>query len=309
MYLSAISGEEREQAGYSAKRVMGVRMPCSQYLLALKPTPRVIAGFTVHDGQMPTLYEGFVSEITEYLYSYDGRIYVTEREGVLWGIVPATFFAASLALVLKFEMTAGAVLRLLDDSEYRDLFTLAPTIRARKAKMSRSVSESAEDFEDFFGRLKRCLFDVAPSESLCDTDSVIRALEDVCVNASLLVGCPVKFFEGETRCEKISGAGELDLVTFGAFLITVMMLAREYSADRGIRISFEALSQNMAAVVELDVGDSDCAEVISFWENISAERLMPFGFVACGQTLRIGFQPYRRELSYLGLKQKTDWNF
>ena len=104
MYLSAISGEEREQAGYSVERVMRARMSCSQYLLALKPTPRVIAEFTVHDGQMPTLDEGFVSEITEYLYSYDGRIYVTEREGTLLGIVPATFFAASLALVLKFEM-------------------------------------------------------------------------------------------------------------------------------------------------------------------------------------------------------------
>lgn len=307
--LSAVVADKREQAEYSAESAMIARAPCSQFLLALKPTPCIIAKIMEHSGAVPEFDEDFVAQISDYLYSYDDRIYIVEKGGALFGVVPKPFFVSSLALVLKFEMEAGAVLRLLDDSRYKDLFVLSPSITARKARKTKAISDKAEDLDDFFGRLKRCFFDIVQADTLTDTDLVVGALKEACANASLLTGCPATFLKSKTVCEKTFDAGDIDMIMLATFVINVMMLARTAAEDRGIRISFEALSQNMAIIVELDLADGDCSEIISFWTNLAAEHMMPFGAFEHEQMFKIGFQPYRRELSYLGLKQEIDWDF
>ena len=298
-----------ERVGYSAERAMAARMICSVYAFTIKPIPRILARCDELETAMPSFDENVLSEISEYLYSYGDRIYTFESGGYLWGVVPTTFASSSLAIVLKFNLSVGAALRLIEASRYKKYFTLSPFIRTRKSRMSRAISEMAEQFEDFFDRVIQAFWceQMHEEKDFCE---VVDLLRERCMAMSLLVGCPVTFFERRTYTETPSiNTNGIDLNIFNAFLITMMMLARQNSTDRSIRISFEALSQSVAVVMELGVGEEDLSQAISFWESASAERLMPFGFSMSDDTLKVGLQPYRREFSYLGLKQKIEWDF
>ena len=57
---------------------------------------------------------------------------------------------------------------------------------------------------------------------------------------------------------------------------------------------------------ELDAHNFLKSDVLTEWENIVAEKQMPFGVFEVDGGIEIGFQPHRVELSYMDMKAVWD---
>lgn len=279
------------------------RMICSQYLIRLKPTFLCVARAAEHQEPLPCFEQPFTDELFEWLYSYSNKVYIMEREGEIWGFVPSCFSSSTMVLALKFNVEASIALRCLERNRYLDMFEYSPNIKAKKTR-STKISEEQARFDRFFEKINECFFESYTRED--DSRTIIRDFEARCLCFSRLVGTPVTV-EKDDLTESVKMKGEIDFPLFSAFLLTMFLLAREFAIDRSVRISFRMLSQSVAIVAEISADESDCASALSLWDSMCADMLMPFGSFLSDGGLRIGFQPCRRDLSYLGLKQHTDW--
>ena len=272
----------------------------SEYILALRPSPRLIARRAPRGEALPEFDGDLIRSLTGYLYSYADKIYIAEHDGQIWGFVPNAFPSSSLVFAFKFNIESGVALRLLEQSRYGESFEISESVVTPKARMSKRIRERAGGFDAFIEQIKKCFG---------ETESTIDTLAQECEEMSRLVGCPITVSTSAEEAEDVQGAGGFDFLTFRMFVLTMMMLARENGESRSLKISFEPLSQGISVAAELEATEEDCADAIAFWDNACAERLMPFGAFFDNGALKFVLQPYRRELSYLGLKQKTKWDF
>ena len=285
--------------------VSAERMICSQYLIRLRPEFLCIARAAEY-GEPPLAFEGpFIRELTEWLYSYKNKLYIMEREGEIWGFVPTFFASSAMALALKFNVEAGVALRCLEKSGYRELLEYSPDITSKKTR-STKISDIQLQFDGFLEKINECFFEPCFVED--NSESIIRGLEERIRRFSKLTGTPV-IIEAQELQEPIKTQGELDLPLHDAFLLTMLLFAREFALDRSVRISFRMLLQSVMSVAKINAEQEDFSRSAAIWEVMCAERLMPFGDFIHDGALTVCLQPCRRELSYLGLKQQTDWTY
>ena len=279
------------------------RMICSQYLLRLKPTFLCVARGAAYQEQDPEFEQSFVDELFEQLYTYSEKMYVMEREGEIWGFVPTMFFSSATVLAIKFNVAAGVALRCFEKSRYRDMFAYSPNITAKKSR-STKINDALEQIDAFLSKMSNFFFE--PSPAVDNSKDAIDALRELCVRCSYLTGTPASI-DMENSEESKAISGEVDFSLFCAFLLNLFLLAREKATDRSVRVSFGMLYQSVVVVVEFQTEDDDVLRTVSLWDGICADMLMPFGSSYSDGVLKVGIQPCRRELSYLGLKQITDW--
>lgn len=279
------------------------RMICSQYLLRLKPTFLCMARGAAYQEQYPEFEQPFVDELFEQLYTYSKKMYVMERDGEIWFFVSAMFFSSATVLAIKFNVSAGVALRCLEKSRYRDMFAYSPNITAKKSR-STKINDTLEQTDAFLNKINDFFFE--PNPFVDNSKDAICALRELCVRCSYLTGTPASIDIGNTE-ESQAISGEMDFSLFCAFLLNLFLLAREKATDRSVRVSFGMLSQSVVAIVEFKTDEDDVLKTVSLWDGICADMLMPFGSSYSDGVLKVGIQPCRRELSYLGLKQITDW--
>ena len=279
------------------------RMICSQYLFRLKPTFLCVARGAAYQEQDPEFEQPFIDELFEQLYTYSDKIYVMERDGAIWGFVPTMFFSSATVLAVRFNVAAGVALRCLEKSAYRDMFEYSPKITAKKSR-STKINDTVAQFDAFLKKLNGFLHET--SDSADNSKDAICAFRELCVRCSHLTGTPAAVELGEVEDPQLL-SGEIDFSLFRAFLITWFLIAREKATDRSVRVSFDMLSQSVVAIVEFRTEEDDVLRTVSLWDGICADMLMPFGTSYSNGVLKVGIQPCRRELSYLGLKQITDW--
>lgn len=289
--------------GYSPEKAMASKMICSQYLLRVKPEVRVVARNECYQNDTSFAFDdALMSELFEHLYSYDDRIYVAENNGEILAFVPSLFCCSSLVIALKFNFDDAVTLCLINQSEHREMFVLSPNIKVKKANMSARVSEQISCFEGFCKRLKAYFLEFGNLNLEYNVDELADEIVEHCFNLSLFAGCPISVSRDGIEGE-ISTLRNLDFPLLTAFVFNMLLLAKREASDRSARIFFKNLSQTVAIVFEMDAPQDNCLDVLCTWENISSEKLMPFGSYVEDGLLKICFQPYMREISYLGLKQ------
>ena len=279
------------------------RMICSQYLVRLKPTFSCLARAAEYQESPIVFEQSFMDELLNWLYCYKNTVYITEREGAIWGFVPTLFPSSAMVLAFKFNVDAGVALRCLSRNEYHDRFEYSLNIKSKKTR-STKIDEAQRHIDCFFEKLNECFFE--PYISSDDPEITIRDFEARINCFSKLFGVPVTV-EKRTVEKSLKMQGEIDFPLLSAFFITLLLLSREFAINRSVRISFRMLSQSVAAVAEIVADEADFARAVALWEGMCADLFMPFGMFFSSGVLTVGLQPCRRELSYLGLKQQTDW--
>lgn len=296
-----------DKAEYSAEDTMTAERLC--YLLMISPPGQIIA--RVAPAAAELFFESFseaqLREIKEHLYSYTEKILLTEADGRIWGIIPTLYPSSSLyvALVSDESLMSGTdLLRLATDDEFKDAFVLSESISTCPSRITERFPKQKARFKVFFDDIISALLKLSSLECAdvgFARDELYRRIYAV----SRLTVCSVDVVE-ENGSE--GDYRKTDLPLLSAFLFNFLAFAKERAPLRQASVRLASLALAATVTVCFDTQSPIAfSEALVEWEGLAADRNMMFGYASRNDHAEITFQPLRRDWSYLGLKQRTDF--
>lgn len=244
-----------------------------------------------------------IDEINSHLRSYTEKILLIEESGRLWGIIPSLYPSSTICIALLFDdllISGEDTLALAGKEAYKELFVISPSVIMRQSRMSNRLALLETRFARFCGQISACFLDM---DALKDAD--IEGARDEIFSRiaaiSELVGCQIDCAEESTGDYR-----RTDLPLLVAFLFSILSAAKDNAPLRRASLLLTSSSSSLRITVRFETQSSiTLSPVLMEWESIGAEKNMPFEYSSDGQTVSVGFQPIRRDWSYLGLKQNT----
>ena len=282
------------------------KLPTSQYLLALSPRLRVVSANSPSEyaTDFEGLDDGILSSLSEHLYSYSAKIYIAENKDKIWAFVPNLFYSSSFVLAVRFDIDSDIVLKLIKNCD-EDIFVFSNDIMSRCANMSPRVRIYSDVFGVWIDQIKSIFLSLDRLGFCANFDEAKEELFAQCRRLANFSGCQIEIEDFEVA--DFSAITDMDFPLFTAFVLTMLFWARCAGAQRRAEISFKELSKVVCTVVKFDfIGALRYGAEMIEWEHVSSEKLMPFGMHEKDGAITVGFQPYRREFSYLGIKQIID---
>ena len=284
---------------------MAKRMMCEQYVFCLYPEPRILAvnAPAALNGAYNPLDESLMGEIAEFLSSYSSKALVAETEGRAVVVLPTLYPASSLGIALCFDMSGGELIRLAEACDCLALFETSKNSKISPARLSRKIRGEIDGFSAFCKELRQCFFDLDRLSLCLDAEERLELIVRQCEALALFVGCPITL---EVKGDKmLPDSLELtDLPLLSAFLLTVLIMARQKSEQRSASLTLEPTASSVIASVKIESGREIGVEYgLMKWKNIAYDKNMLYDIFADGEQVRIRLDPCRAEWSLLGIKQ------
>ena len=296
--ISSLSSSLRGEA-------MSKRMICEQCVFCLYPEMRFLAVNTPATAESldRVIGESMRAEFAEYLSSYSSKALVTEIGGRALVVLPTLYPASSLGVALRFDMSGGELIRLAEACGFSELFEASKKTKISPVRLSNKIRGEIEDLERFCKELKQCFFDFDRFPLCLDAEERLELIVRQCEALALFVGCPITLEVKED--EMLPDSLELtDLPLMSAFLLTVLIMARQKSEQRSASLTLEPTASSVIASVKIESGREIGAEYgLMKWKNIAYDKNMLYDIFADGEQVRIRFDPCRAEWSLLGIKQ------
>lgn len=245
------------------------------------------------------------NEILAHLNSFSNKILLCEIGGKLCAFLPTLYPSSTLCFALVFDgkqLSTAQLLRLIETDECPDIFVISPSLKSRAARMSDGLLARGESFFELCGRLSAVLLDTG--EPFNSGGQTCTSLLKLLLALSELVGCYVDSFEVDEDA-KISSLVDIPLLL--SFVITFMLTALKRTPLRSVGISLSELSGELLVKLSLECENEALGLPFVEWETIAADKNMFFEVYEENGSTYVSLQPIRRDWSYLGLKQKTEF--
>lgn len=243
-------------------------------------------------------------EISEHLCSYTDEVLICEYEGNALAIIPSLYPSSSLCPVLLFDQNAlslSELLRLVESEDCPHIFRVSRSVSALPARMTSALQKKSKEVLELFDEIERVFTKINRISALSDENEIKKELCRYACELSYFVGCPIERIDELWEDEACSLT---DAALYAAFVLCFLMVAREHSPSRSVRLELRAMSRAAeVSVVFESLADIDLSLAVLEWERLAFDRNMLFSCQRDGEEYRISFHPLRRDWSYLGLKQ------
>ena len=277
----------------------------NKIITARAPMEELFAGEDI----ISWLDEGDREETINYLLGYSEIPFLVRSKKGPMIFLANTVPSSSLGVAILSVLSVEDIVRVA--KEIGDNITLASSISNEDVavcRISKRIRELAEDRKKDKLAIDEGLGGInakkkIPKEVKSSIFERINAL-------SYLVGCPACI---ETRGREIMDYGDFEEGMFASFILTALMMARRWSATRGIDILvFEEKSMGIIVDLEMpiDEGEREIVPEIELFSNIAKRKNMYFDYALGKGYVYARFILATKDWAYLEVKHKDvfDWN-
>ena len=296
---------ERLEIGYSQSAVMEKRFIAAHAILSLAPRVSLISTGAEAGEKMnvDVLSDEQRRELREFAMSYTERLFVTGNERELWIVSPSLFPSATLCVAIRPYIPPREMLRFIKDEP--ELFEISRYIDFGCARMSSRLNEKREAFWGLVAEIRKCFCDIYRLEACGNERDRVKLLAEQCGALSLFAGCPIEF---DASVPENDGYAKTDFSLFTAFVLNMLMVARECSPTRSAAVSIRA--KRSAALVEVrfssDASRSLSAEQLT-WTRAGNDKGLFCYFDEEGDNIVATLHPLRDDRLYVEIKQRFEF--
>ena len=296
-----------EDTEYSFEKIAARKRICGVAMLSVQNSFCTLSNFAPCETEFSAelLSNEDKSKIISHLNAFSKKLLICEIGAKLCVFLPTLYPSSSLCVVLVFDggqFTVSELLRLIACDECPDIFVMSDSITSKAARMSDALLSRGEIFFEFCRELSDVLLDLGSPFEYGKDDCTALVLK--LLKLSAFIGCPIDSLDFD---ENVKLSSLFDLPLLLSFVITFMLVALNDAPSRSIGISLFELSGELCVKLTLPYKNESLSLPVVEWETIAADKNMLFEVDVQNDHTFVSFQPIRRDWSYLGLKQNTEF--
>ncbi len=275
----------------------------SAHIFAYMPDCRYIVGR--QRGREPYISGRQISELRNHASLYTDQLMLFESEGHPYIATPSLYPSCGILPVFELKISPRVARRLICSLVASGEAVVSRHFDIRPARWCKETAAFERDLNELAARMSAALGSLNTDADKMSGEGRRNFVVEQFFKIAKLASVDVKLYADADICDG-NDFPRVDVQLLSAFLYTMLLSASKNSPDKCVELYFCRLSDSLLVQVEFELlRGADTAAEIFAWEQIAYGKNMLFEYNRTETGLRVKFNPFRADWSYLGLKQHS----